>query len=150
MRMTERDLAELQARRSTPPVARLLTRDQAYAERSERKAKSKYGNQKVKTDDGLTFDSKAEYRRWCELQILVRAREIKDLQRQVPFELVPAQVSPDGTKLRGIVYVADFTYRDKAGRLVVEDPKGASTAEWIIKKKLMLHVHGIWVKEIRS
>ena len=98
----------------------------------------------------MTFDSRAEYRRWCELGVLLRAKEITDLQRQVPFELVPAQVSPDGTKLRPITYIADFTYRDKAGALVVEDPKGASTAEWIIKKKLMLHVHGIWVREIRT
>jgi len=127
-----------------------LERTAAYAARSEKRSKSKYGNQKVDTPEGLTFDSKAEYRRWCELNILVRAKEITDLQRQVPFDLVPAQVSPDGTKLRPVAYVADFTYRDKAGNFVVEDPKGASTAEWIIKKKLMLHVHNIWVREIRS
>lgn len=127
-----------------------LDRATAYAARTAKKAKSKYGNQKVTTPDGLTFDSKAEHRRWCELKILLRAKEITDLQRQVPFDLVPAQVSPEGTKLRPVAYVADFTYRDKLGRLVVEDPKGASTAEWVIKKKLMLHVHGIWVREIRS
>ena len=127
-----------------------LPREAAYAARTEKRAKSKYGNQKVTTETGLTFDSKAEYRRWCELNVLLRAREITDLQRQVPFELVPAQVSPEGTKLRPVAYVADFTYRDKEGRLVVEVPKGASTAEWIIKKKMMLHRYGIWVREIRT
>ena len=132
------------------PAGRRVSRDQAYAARSEKRSKSKYGNQKVTTETGLTFDSKAEYRRWCELGVLLRAKEITDLQRQVPFELVPAQVSPDGTKLRPITYIADFTYRDKAGILVVEDPKGASTAEWVLKKKLMLQVHGIWVREIRT
>lgn len=127
-----------------------LGRTAAYAARAEKRSKLKYGNQKVTTPEGLTFDSKAEYRRWCELNILVRAKEITDLQRQVSFDLVPAQVSPDGTKLRPVAYIADFTYLDKDGQLVVEDPKGASTAEWVIKKKLMLHVHGIWVREIRS
>jgi len=146
MRMTEVEFKALG--RPMTPVR--LDRVAAYAERTEKKSKSKYGNQKVTTPEGLTFDSKAEYRRWCELNILVKAKEITDLKRQVPFDLVPAQFSPDGTKLRPVAYVADFTYRDKAGRLVVEDPKGASTAEWVIKKKLMLHVHGIWVKEIRS
>jgi len=135
---------------SDSPMARRLSRVDAYAARTEKKAKNKYGNQKVETPEGLTFDSKAEYRRWCELSWMLKAGEISDLKRQVPFDLVPAQVSPEGTKLRGITYVADFTYLDKLGHLVVEDPKGASTAEWVIKKKLMLHVHGIWVREIRT
>ena len=143
VRMTIKELKD-------SPAGRRVSRDQAYAARSEKRSKSKYGNQKVTTETGLTFDSKAEYRRWCELGVLLRAKEITDLQRQVPFELVPAQVSPDGTKLRPITYIADFTYRDKAGILVVEDPKGASTAEWVLKKKLMLQVHGIWVREIRT
>lgn len=146
MRLTEAEYKALER----PMTPARLDRSAAYAARTEKKSKSKYGNHKVTTPEGLTFDSKAEYRRWCELNVLVKAREITDLKRQVPFDLVPAQVSPDGTKLRPVAYVADFTYRDKAGRLVVEDPKGASTAEWVIKKKLMLHVHGIWVREIRS
>lgn len=141
--MTAREYAD-------SPISRRMTRDQAYAARTEKKSKSKYGNQKVDTADGLTFDSKAEYRRWCELSWMLKAKEITDLQRQVPFVLVPPQVSPDGTKLRGITYVADFTYRDKTGALVVEDPKGDSTTVWVLKKKLMLHVHGIWVREIRT
>ena len=109
----------------------------------------KYGNHKVSVD-GLTFDSKAEYRRWCSLKILERCGEITQLERQVPFELVPAQRAPCGTKLQAIKYIADFVYRNRAGELVVEDPKGVSTAEWKLKRKLMLHVHGIWVKEIRT
>ena len=146
MRLTEAEFKTLG--RPTAPVR--LARAAAYADRVEKKSKSKYGNMKVTTAEGLTFDSRAEYRRWCELNVLLRAHEITDLKRQVPFDLVPAQVSPDGTKLRPVAYVADFTYCDKDGKFVVEDPQGASTAEWVIKKKLMLHVHNIWVREIRS
>jgi hypothetical protein len=143
MRMTAKEFAD-------SPLSRRVSREQAYAARAEKKSKSKYGNLKVTTDDGLTFDSRAEYRRWLQLVVLQQAKEITQLRRQVAFELVPAQKSPDGTSLRPVNYVADFTYLDKSGAFVVEDPKGATTAEWIMKKKLMLHVHGIWVREIRS
>lgn len=130
-----------------------MNRDEAYALRRQLKAaaprRQKYANHRVEID-GQTFDSKAEYRRWKYLTMLEKAGEIKDLCRQVPFELIPAQVAPDGTKVRPTIYVADFVYTDKAGKVVVEDPKGCSTPEWRLKRKLMLQVHGIWVREIRS
>lgn len=46
-------------------------------------------------------------------------------------------------------YIADFEYFDKqAGKMVVEDTKGFKTKDYTIKRKLMLHVHGIRIKEI--
>jgi hypothetical protein len=117
------------------------------AERQKRN--QKYGNSKV-TDAGITFDSKAEHKRWQYLAMLERAGEIKNLRLQVPFVLIPAQVTPDGKKVRPTIYIADLVYTDKNGELVVEDPKGMATPEWRIKRKLMLQVHGIWVREIRS
>jgi hypothetical protein len=113
------------------------------------KRTQRFNNVKV-TDLGLQFDSKAEHKRWSYLAKLERDGEISRLRLQVPFELIPAQVAPDGTKVRATVYVADFTYLDKDGVLIVEDPKGVGTPEWRIKRKLMLMVHGIWVREIRS
>ena len=152
--MTKREAAALQIHDAVlgtldVSLARTMTREQAYAARSERKGKNKYGNHKVEAD-GLKFDSKAEYRRWCQLKILVKAKEISQLQRQVPYELVPAMKAPDGTNLRPVAYIADMTYLDRSGALVVEDVKGVSTQEYRTKKKLMLAVHGIWVREIRS
>lgn len=59
----------------------------------------KYGNEKV-IINGQTFDSKAEYRRWRELCLMGAGRaEIGDLQRQVRYELVPAQRTRDGNVL---------------------------------------------------
>lgn len=110
----------------------------------------KYRNVVVETDDGLRFDSKAEHRRWCYLQQLAKAREITDLRRQVPFELIPAQVRPSGGKERPTVYVADFVYVDRTGLQVVEDVKGASTPEYRLKRKLMLWRHGVEVREVRA
>lgn len=50
---------------------------------------------------------------------------------------------------RSVKYIADFVYTDKAtGQTVVEDTKGVRTKEYIIKRKLMLYLHGIRIKEI--
>jgi hypothetical protein len=51
---------------------------------------------------------------------------------------------------RATRYVADFTYREN-GELVVEDTKSAATVknkDYIMKRKLMLQVHGIRIKEV--
>lgn len=109
---------------------------------------SKYGNRKV-TLDGLTFDSVREANRWCELKLLLRAGEIRELQRQVPFVLLPNQKDENGRVIeREVKYIADFTYRDKNHKLVVEDAKGMRTDVYRLKKKLLLYRHGIRIKEV--
>jgi hypothetical protein len=122
--------------------------------------KSKYGSKKV-TRDGETFDSLKEYRRFCELRLLERAGAIQNLQRQVKFVLIPAQYEFLGyTKTgkekkkcieRECAYIADFVY-DENCKIVVEDVKGykQSTAYQLfsIKRKLMLKVYGIRIREV--
>jgi len=110
---------------------------------------SKYKNRKVETPDG-TFDSVKEYSRWQELKLLQRAGEIYDLQRQVPFVLIPTQKDDRGKVIeREVRYIADFTYREKCGnRLVVEDTKGMKTKEYILKRKMMLYRLGIRIQEV--
>ena len=108
--------------------------------------KSKYGAVRVRTVDGIEHDSKKEAARWQELNLMLRARLIEDLQRQVRFELIPKQ---DGE--RACTYIADFVYIDrKTGQKVVEDVKSPATRTeaYRIKRKLMLLVHGIRIKEI--
>lgn len=108
---------------------------------------SKYKNQKIEVD-GMVFDSKREYKRWQELKLMQRAGEITDLERQVPFRLLPTQKTPQGSTVREVQYIADFTYRDKRGMLIVEDAKGVRTRDYITKKKLMLFMHGYWIREV--
>ena len=109
--------------------------------------RSKYGARKVMVD-GMRFDSQKEARRWLELRLLERAGEISDLQRQVRFELIPAQRDGAGRLMeRACYYIADFSYNE-AGNKVVEDAKGVRTPEYIIKRKLMLYRHGIAVREV--
>lgn len=108
------------------------------------------------------FDSQKERRRYQELLLLQRAGKISDLERQVPFELIPAQREPDTIGPRGgrkpgklleraVVYVADFTYW-QGGAFVVEDVKGYKRGEaykvYAIKRKLMLYKYGIQIKEV--
>ena len=144
VQMSLRDFLDLRARTTGLPTQQQL-RDQPKLP----KGRSKYGNRKVQEGD-LTFDSEAEHRRWRQLLVLQRVCEITDLQRQVRYELVPAQVSPSGKKQRAMAYVADFVYRTKDGKVVVEDVKGVITDAYRLKHKLMLERHGIEIQEIRS
>lgn len=107
---------------------------------------NKYHSSKVKTDDGV-FDSKKEYKRWLELKKFEADGIITDLNRQVPFELVPHQVREGKVIERAVKYFADFVYKVD-GVMIVEDTKGLKTADYIIKRKLMLERFGIKIKEV--
>lgn len=99
--------------------------------------------------DGIVFDSKHEAERYCELKLLARAGEIRELMLQYPFELIPAQKDEHGKTIeRPICYIADFVYFDRDGNLVVEDAKGMKTEVYKLKKKLMLYFKGIAIKEV--
>lgn len=145
------------------------------------------------------FDSKKEYLRWLELQLLQREGKINGLRRQVEYEIIPAHVERTYVKDRIVndwivenvhfatqkaawaycraaglqlsaafrqrisepvfkdvvieskaVYTADFVYYDEDGNEVVEDTKSEITrreADYVLRRKLMLHVHGIRIKE---
>lgn len=122
----------------------------------------KYNNRKIVVD-GLKFDSKKEAKRYQELKVLERAGIIENLQRQVKYVLIPAQYEPsDEVYVKGkekgkpkkgrllereCAYYADFTYCNN-GETFVEDTKGMRTSEYIIKRKLMLYIHGIRIREL--
>lgn len=124
--------------------------------------KSKYHSRKI-TRDGMTFDSMKEYRRYCELRLLEKGGTITDLETQKAFELIPAQYEyferygKNGRRLKdgkrciekSVVYRADFVYKEN-GKTVVEDTKSEATKtkDYIIKRKLMLYIHGIRIKEL--
>lgn len=108
---------------------------------------TKYHSRKI-TVNGIVFDSHREARRYQELQLLLRAGEISQLEMQKKYTLIPAQKKPSGGTERAVTYTADFVYKDKTGREIVEDSKGMKTQQYIIRRKLMLYVHGIEVKEV--
>ena len=107
----------------------------------------KYGNVRV-TLGSEKFDSKREARRYQELLLLQIAGKIADLKRQVKYVLIPSQRIDGKVVERECSYVADFVYTDTStGKEIVEDSKGAKTKDYIIKRKLMLCVHGIKIYE---
>ena len=127
--------------------------------------KRKYNNQKI-VIDGIAFDSRREAHRYRELKLLERAGEISELELQKRFDLIPAQYESyarygkrgqrlkDGQRCveKGVVYVADFAYKDKSGNTVVEDTKGMRKGTaydvFVLKRKLMLYLHGIRIREV--
>lgn len=104
----------------------------------------KYGNIKVGN-----ADSKAEARRIAVLKLMEQAGKISDLRLQVKYELIPAQYIGGKCVERAVTYKADAAYMED-GRLVVEDIKSPATKtpQYVIKRKLMLWVHGIQVVEV--
>ena len=111
---------------------------------------SKYHSQKTVVD-GITFDSKHEAQRYAELKVLERAGEITDIQLQRTFTLIGTQRDKEGKVIeRPVNYKADFVYKDKNGAMVVEDTKSPATRtkDYVIKRKLMLSIYGIRIKEV--
>ncbi len=117
------------------------------------KTKNKYGNRPTGG-----HASRKEHNRATTLQLWQRAGLISNLREQVSYELIPTQWASAGKDLKGnpvrvVVehpcrYIADFVYTDAEGNTVVEDTKGVRTKEYIIKRKLMLWLHGIRIHEI--
>lgn len=95
----------------------------------------------------MTFDSVKEYKRYRELLLLQKAGAITGMQRQVKYELIPTQRIGGKVAERACTYIADFVYQEN-GETVVEDTKGFKTPEYIIKRKLMLWIHHIRIKEV--
>ena len=102
---------------------------------------TKYNNRKV-CIGGINFDSVREAQRYKQLSLLQKGGAIKDLQLQVRYHLIPKQ---DGE--RAVDYIADFVYIENGGK-VVEDSKGVRTRDYVIKRKLLLQIHGRKIKEV--
>jgi hypothetical protein len=99
----------------------------------------KYGARRTVVD-GVTFPSRREARRYGELKVLERAGRITGLELQPRFRLVV-----NGRHVGD--YLADFRYVE-GGRSVVEDAKGVRTPVYRLKKKLVLALYGIQIREV--
>ena len=124
---------------------------------------NKYHSSKCRCNQNHVHDSRKEAQRCDELTFLEKAGVISQLRQQVKFVLIPTQRElSSGCYTKGkykgqpkqgkvlekeVAYYADFVYIEN-GREVVEDTKGMKTETYKIKRKLMLYVHGIRIKEI--
>lgn len=127
--------------------------------------RNKYHAKKC-TAMGVSFDSKLEARRALVLAAAVSEGRIRNLRMQVRYELIPKQTYKVQVQLKTKVreeervrelacaYVADFVYEKKmpdgSWQEVVEDTKSpvTRTADYRIKRKLMLWRHGVVIREI--
>ena len=99
------------------------------------------------------FSSEKEAGRFRELELLQRAGEINGLRCQVPYELIPSQTRADGKREQPVRYIADFVYHDGCKTVVEDvkgytDPKSAAYRLFTVKRKLMLYIHGITIREV--
>ena len=91
--------------------------------------KNKYNAKKIEYN-GVKFDSQFELKCWIYLEELASEGKIKDLNRQVKFEIIPAN-----SVYRAVNYVADFTfYVDN--EYIVADAKGLVLPEFRLKQKI--------------
>lgn len=135
-------------RRRDPKIDGIFANSQCKSETKKEIKSSKYWNIKVyeyqdgfvsdqKNIDGhgklvTVYDSLKEYRRWSELQLLQKAGQITNLERQKTLLIEEGGVYR-GEKLLPITYKADFVYEEN-GETVVEDVKGVDSKTGQIKK----------------
>lgn len=124
------------------------------------KPKSKYHNELVVVD-GVRYDGKNEYRRFCFLKLMEQAGEISNLRYHVNYELIPA-ITEDvvvhlKTKDKVVTktvqsaryYEADFVYVNKNGEEVVEDFKGQETDLFKFKADLFRYRYGKPIRVVK-
>lgn len=117
----------------------------AMMAQEENKRGNKFGAVRAESGDRRKFDSTGERDRWEELGLLLASGTVRNLRRQVRYEL----------EVNGIyvcAYVADFVYEEQQGGAwveVVEDWKSRATRTeaYKIKAALMFACHGIVVRE---
>ena len=125
--------------------------------------KGRYPHKKV-TIDGICFDSGSEGQYYLVLKDLLQEGKIANLERQVPFEVIPEvweeRIKHLKTKdkvekkriQQATYYIADFVYDDlETGEHVVVDVKSEATRSdpvYRLKNKMMLAYNGIKIKEV--
>ena len=115
----------------------------------EAEKRPKYNNQQDIRGE-IHFDSRKEARRYDELLLMLCAGKISDLRLQPQFTLQESYKTETGERVRAIRYTADFSYKNAAGELVVEDVKSGPTRtkEYLRNKKMIRSKYGIDIQEV--
>ena len=119
--------------------------------RTQRKKPNKYNARKT-TVCGRTFDSKREAEVYLELLAQKQAGGIVRIDFQPSYTLLAGFKDNTGKNQKPITYTADFfvTYAD--GRNEVIEVKGMRTRDYLLRKKLFLHMmrdKNILFREVR-
>lgn len=150
-----KDLARLGPRAQKQVLAKMGSKQRSRESKTPGKNKYNAKPTDVVMPDGSVkhFSSEKEANRFRELDLLQRAGEISNLRCQVPFLLIPYQKRADGKAEQPCRYIADFVYDDGTQEVVEDvkgytDPKSAAYKLYTVKRKLMLQVWGITIREV--
>ena len=109
---------------------------------------NRYFHTKHVVFEGIDFDSQMEVDRYRILREAQKKGLICELELQKVFTLIPRQTEPVEVKMKTktkvveqfrehpVTYKADFVYF-KDGKEIVEDVKGYTTEDYILKRKMM-------------
>lgn len=89
---------------------------------------------------GITFDSKREAEYYLLLREKQRLGEIKSIDLQPTYTLLDGFRDNTGKEQKPITYTADFLVEYDDGRREVIEVKGVRTRDYLLRKKLFLHM----------
>lgn len=92
---------------------------------------NKYGNKKIEYE-GLKYDSKGEAGLASEINLLIKAKQLKAVERQVTFPLY----AKNGTKICN--HRVDFVVTLPDGEKQAWEYKGFATQEWKFKRDMFV------------
>ena len=104
-----------------------------------REQRNKYHARKT-TVYGRTFDSKREAEAYLMLREKLRPGEIKHLECQPTYTLLEGFRDNQGKPQKPITYTPDFLVEYDDGRREVIEVKGVRTRDYVLRKKLFLHM----------
>ena len=107
--------------------------------RTQRKKPNKYNARKT-TVYGITFDSKREAEYYLLLLEKKRLGEIKSIDLQPTYTLLEGFRDNQGKPQKPITYTPDFLVEYDDGRREVIEVKGVRTRDYLLRKKLFLHM----------
>ena len=119
------------AREAIGNVMRLL--------RTQRRKSNKYNARKT-TVCGHEFDSKREAEIYLDLLSRKQHGEIVRIRLQPSYTLLEGFKDNTDNKQRAITYTADFFVAYADGRNEVIEVKGVRTRDYLLRKKLFLHM----------
>jgi hypothetical protein len=96
----------------------------------------------MRTFNGKLYASKKEMDWAMKFQALAAQGKITEYEEQKRIELVPKDALG-----RAVCYVADFYFMENGTRKVV-DAKGHKTQLYMLKKRILYHLHGIEIEEV--
>ena len=101
--------------------------------------RNKYNARKT-TVCGRTFDSKREAEVYLILREKLRLGEIKHLECQPTYTLLEGFRDNQGKPQKPITYTSDFLVEYDDGRREVIEVKGVRTRDYLLRKKMFLHM----------